>query len=89
MQGLLWSKDLNSLDFEKDKTYIVHQVLSYGDIADIRWLLEVYGRDEAAAVFKESPKKLYQPAVFYFVKDIVLGLKDKEVNLGDYVKISP
>ena len=89
MQGLLWSKDVRSLDFEKDKTYIVHQILSYGDIKDIRWLLGIYGRKEVARVFQEFPKKLYQPAVFYFVRDILLNLKGTKFGPNEYVKTSP
>ena len=89
MQGLLWSKNIQNLDLENDKTYIVHQVLSYGDIADIRWLLEAYGKDEVAKTFQEFPKKLYQLAVFYFVKDILLELKDKALNPNEYVRVSP
>ncbi len=89
LQGLLWSKNIETIDLEQDKIYIIHQVLGFGDLSDIEWLLETYGKEEVARVFQESPKKLYQPSVFYFVKDILLDMKEKDLDLKGYAKISP
>ncbi len=89
LQGFLWSKNVEAIDFQADKTYVIHQILSFGDLVDIEWLLAFYGKEEVKKVFSESPKRLYQPSVFYFVKDILLGMKEKDFDLKEYAKISP
>lgn len=86
LQPILWSKNVKDLDLEKDKNYIIHQILSYGNLKQIRWLFKVYKREEIKKVFLEFPKKIYQPAVFYFVKKFVLKLRKKKLKEEKYVK---
>lgn len=86
LQGVLWSKSVDLLDLEKDKIYIIHQVLSYGSLQEIRWLFKVYSSREMINVFLRFPKKIYQPAIFNFVKVFVLGLKEKTLPEEKYVK---
>ena len=40
LQSILWSSNIKKLNVEKDKTYIIHQTLAYGDIQDIKWLAQ-------------------------------------------------
>ena len=84
-QGILWSRDVKKLSLERDKTYIIHQVLSYGMLEQIRWLLRVYGEEEVRKVFKETPMKVYHPSTFYFIKNIILNLKRKTIPSEKYV----
>lgn len=86
LQGVLWSKSVDLLDLEKDKIYIIHQILSYGSLQQIRWLFRVYSSSEIINVFLRFPKKIYQPAIFNFVKVFVLGLKEKTLSEEKYVK---
>lgn len=86
LQGVLWSKSVDLLDLEKDKIYIIHQILSYGSFQEIRWLFKVYSSGEVVNVFLRFPKKIYQPAIFNFVKVFVLGLKEKALSQEKYVK---
>ena len=85
-QPFLWSKSLKSLNGERDKIYIIHQILSYGDLKELRQLFRIYDRKEIKKTFIGYPKKIYQPAVFYFIKDFVLGLRNKRLREEDYVK---
>lgn len=85
-QGVLWSKSTDLLDLEKDKIYIIHQILSYGSFQEIRWLFKVYSSSEVVNVFLRFPKKIYQPAIFNFVKVFILGLKEKTLSEEKYVK---
>lgn len=85
-QAILWSKSINKLDLEKDKHYIVHQILSYGNLKQMKWLFRIYPVCEIKEIFIKYPKKIYQPAVFYFIKNIILGLKKKRLKEEDYVK---
>ena len=86
LQPFLWSKNVKKLDRETDKIYIIHQILSYGDLKELRQLFRIYGRKEIKETFVRFPKKIYQTSVFYFVKNFILGLKNKRLKERDYVK---
>ena len=84
-QPILWSTNIKSLDLEKDKNYIIHQVLMYGDLKEIAWLLKVYSKEEVKRVFEEAPMKIYDFQSFNFVKNIILGLKRQHLPFKKYV----
>ena len=85
LKPILWSKNIKNLDSENDKIYIIHQVLSYGSIEDIKLLLKSYSKNEIRNVFVNFPKKIYTRPVFLFLKNFLL-----KINLGldenSYVK---
>lgn len=87
LQGILWSKNVKNLDLEKDKVYIIHQVLSYGNLNQIKWLCKIYKLKEIQEVFLKYPKKVYTPSVFYFVKNIILNLNNRKLLAQNYIKI--
>lgn len=86
-QGILWSKRVGKLDLEKDKNYIVHQVLAYGSLEQIKRMFTIFPKKEIIQIFVKSPRKNYSPSAFNFVKNYILGLKDKKINSGAYVKV--
>jgi hypothetical protein len=86
LQSILWSKGLDKLSLEDDKNYIVHQVLMYGDLKDIKWLFETYSRAKVREIFVQQPKRVYTAPTFNFVKNFVLGLKGKKLEEDKYVK---
>ena len=88
LQPVLWSKSVDKLTLEGNKDYIVHQVLMYGDLEDIRWLFDTYSRREVAEVFTKHPKKMYTPSAFNFIRDIVLGLGNSKFEEDRYVRTS-
>jgi len=85
-QTLLWSKSIKKIDLEKDKNYIIHQILSYGDLNQIKWLLQVYGKKIVREIFIKNPLPVYTKPVFYFVKNFILGLKNTKLNEKKYIK---
>lgn len=84
-QGILWSVDVKNLDLKKDKVYIIHQILMYGNLKQIHWLFKVYSEEEIRKVFEFSPMKIYNFPTFNFIKNIVLGLKEKPLPSQKYV----
>lgn len=86
-QGILWSRKVRELDLEKDKNYIIHQVLAYGNLEQVKWLFTVFPKKEIVQIFVKSPRKNYSPPAFNFVKNYLLGLKDKKINPEAYVKV--
>lgn len=87
-QGLLWSKPLEKIDIEKDKVYIIHQILALGSFEDIKVLFRIYSKEEIHAVFTNHPKQVYRASMFSFVKNFILGLKDTTLNPQRYVRAS-
>lgn len=85
LQGVLWSVNVRKLDPEEDREYIIHQVLMYGTLQQIRWLLDAYGKAAVRQVFLGAPSRIYSRSYFYLVKDIILGLKNKWLSEKQYV----
>lgn len=88
LQGVLWSKATSKLDAERDKNYIIHQILSRGTWEHVRWLFDTYGRDEIKKVFLHSPAKNYTEKSFNFFGNVVLGTNGS-LESKDYVKTFP
>ncbi len=86
LQSVLWSADIKKLDLEKDKNYIIHQILSYGNLDDIKWLFATFSKEEIRKIFVSVPYKDYRKSRFYFIKNWVIDLKDKPLNENFYVK---
>lgn len=88
LQSVLWSTDASKLDLQKDKYYIIHQILSFGMIDEIRWVLKIYTKEEIIDTFKTSFKD-YRRQRFYLVKDALLELDDWHPDERYYVKNTP
>ncbi len=84
-QGILWSVNIKNLDLERDKVYIIHQVLMYGTFEQIKWLFKVYGKETIKKVFLKDPQRIYTPPAFLFLKNFILGLKNISLSEEKYV----
>lgn len=89
LQPILWSADVASMDLEKDKGYIIHQILSHGTLAHIRWLFGAYKLSEITEVFQQFPYKDYRASRFHFVKTILLHIDGDSMDERRYVKNIP
>lgn len=85
LQGILWSVDVDSLNLEKDKDYIINQVLLYGDLGELHWLFTTYGRKGVTDVFLKHPMKMYFKQPFHFIKNYLLPLAQTPLDEEDYV----
>lgn len=41
---LFWDVDPKTIDPQKHAHYIIERILQYGDIEDVKWAVELYGR---------------------------------------------
>ena len=73
LQAVLWSEDIKTLDVQKDKTYIINQVLRYGSLDEIKWLFKIYPKREVKIVFTQHPLPIFTPQSFNFVSKFLLG----------------
>ena len=85
LKGILWSKNIGDVDLENDRIYIIHQVLSFGDMEEIRWLFKKYSLDEIKTVFINIPKRIYTKPVFLFIKEYILKINNM-LDEKKYVK---
>lgn len=85
LKAILWSKGIKDINPETDKVYVIHQVLSYGDIDEIKLLLKIYSLRDIRDIFLNFPKKVYTKPVFLFVKEYLLKI-NKELDEKYYVK---
>jgi hypothetical protein len=88
LQWVLWSADVNKLDKERDKYYIIHQILAYGTLKEIIWVFKNYSTKTIISIFKQSFKD-YRRSRFYFVKNYLLSLKNWQPDERYYVKNTP
>lgn len=86
LQGALWSANVSKLDLEKDRAYIVNQVLSYGTLDEIRWLMKAYGKDTVKQVFLDQPMKVYTKQCFALMKNVMFDLKQVNIPEEKYVQ---
>lgn len=85
LQPFLWSTNVKLLDIDRDKSYIIHQILLYGTFRELRWLLSAYSKQEIINTFIQKPIKMYPKDMYFFVKDYLLGLERTRLNEDDYV----
>lgn len=89
LQGVLWSIDTNKLDREKNKIYIINQILAYGTWEHLRWLFKTYPKEEIKDVFLNHPEKDYTKSSLNFVKNILLGLESTYLDIRYYDRSLP
>jgi hypothetical protein len=73
-------KDIGNLDLEKDKVYIIHQILMYGDFSDIKHLFHIYSLEVIRSVFLSFPKRIYTKPIFALIKKFVLGFEKEKLD---------
>lgn len=85
-QGILWSRNRDKLDWEKDENYIIHQVLMYGQLEDIKQLMRIYSHAKVKEIFLKRPAPIYTPQAFNFISKFILRLDGKNLDRNKYVK---
>ncbi len=85
LQAVLWSEDVKTLDFQKDKSYIINQVLRYGSLGEIKWLFKTYPKREIKSVFTKHPIPIFTPQSFNFVSKFLLGF-NQTPNENKYLR---
>lgn len=55
VKAVLWSYDLNEIDFVKHKKLIITQVLNYGSRDATDWLFKTYSKDEIIQIASIIP----------------------------------
>jgi hypothetical protein len=68
--SLFWDIDKDKLDPKKYKEFIIQRILEKGDLDDLRWAKEEYGKKELERVFCHFQDKMDKKSInfwqFYF-----------------------
>lgn len=76
-QAFLWSQNISNLNINKNKIYIIHQLLAYGGLDEYLWLFKTYGKNIVRKVFATHPEKdYYNHDYFNFIKLRILNIND-------------
>lgn len=89
MQGVLWLSDVNTVDIEKDKTYIIHHILAHGSMEEIWWVMRTYPIETIQNIFRTAPYKEYRAPRFNFIKNYLLELTHVPLDTHRYVTNIP
>ena len=89
LQGFLWSVDINQIDPDKSKSYIINQILGLGILDELKWLFKTYPKTIIKRIFLQQPDKVYTFSRFNFCKNILLKLENINLPLNRYVKTLP
>lgn len=85
LQAVLWSCDIKQLDLKRDRAYIIHQILIYGTMEDLKWLFKTYTKKEVVQTFIQVPYKSYSQLIYHWVKNCLLGLRQTNLDFNHYV----
>ncbi len=61
----LWDADLNQLDLEANKQFVIERILEYGDEPAVNWMQAHYEQDEIIQVLKTSRRISAKTGQFY------------------------
>lgn len=75
IQPFLWSYDIAKMDLQKNKKIIILNILNLGDEKSVKWLFDVYKKEEIKKVVENSSlgewnkKSLNFWKLFFTIKD--------------------
>lgn len=86
LQPVFWSKDVQKLDLQQDRIYIVHHVLALGSWEDLIWLFHTYAPGEIRRTFLEHPMRIYRKPSLNFVKNTLFFRPPSRLYARHYLK---
>jgi len=89
LQNILWSYDASSLDTNKDRIYIITQVLNYGTWEDLKLLYKIYSDKDIKRVVKNPQKGLWFEKVLNFWCTLFNVKIKKELQQKAILNIKP
>lgn len=89
ISSILWSYDITSLDIEQDKEIIITQVLNYGTLKEVKWLLKIYGEDEIKKLVSHPKRGRWWRKVLNFWVTVLDIKMAKRVFENAVIKVNP
>lgn len=76
IKSVLWSYDLNAIDFDVHKKLIIAQVLNFGTKKATDWLFRLYGKDQISKIAASIPSGQWDKKSLA-LWSLYLGIKPK------------
>ena len=54
VQRLFWDTDKSRVNAQAHRSYIIRRIMDYGDLADVRWMLNAYSSEEIIEVLEKG-----------------------------------
>jgi len=54
VKRLFWDVNRAEVSPGRHKAYVIRRIIEFGDLDDVRWMLDTYPRDEIIRVLKKS-----------------------------------
>jgi|SRR3989338_3816968 len=89
LQGVLWSVSVDKLDLQKDKNYIINQVLAFGSLTELKWLFKTYAKTIVREIFITHPQKEYTRPAFNYWSNVIFKLENSHLSPNKYVRDLP
>lgn len=70
LKPIFWETDLDKIDIQQNKVYIIERVLEFGDKSAVNWLLATYSLSDIKKALEESQSISKKSRNFW---EIVLG----------------
>lgn len=67
---------------------VIHQILMYGTLYEIKSLIETLGENTVKELFLEYPKKIYTASALNFIKKNILHVRSS-IDDQKYLKSTP
>lgn len=79
LEPLFWEYDFAQLDWDEDRDLVIRRILSAGDWAAVKWLLERLGRPGLRRWIEQHHGRGLDPPQLRFW-ELVLGLRHGQVS---------
>lgn len=80
LQSRLWSKSTRKIHIKRDGRYIIKQLLAYGTMEDLRWLLSRYPKKTIRTVAKTMKRTEFHPSIYKFINLLFLSNDQKRTR---------
>lgn len=77
LRPLFWEVDFDQLRVRGHERYVIERVLEYGDLSEVKWMLERFSRDEIAQTLRRSRGLSPKSANFWA---FILGLPREKIR---------
>ena len=81
-QSVVWSRNKGKID---DEVYETHQTLMYGEMEDVKKMVQTKGIKRVRDIFIKKPSKVYTKPAFNLIAKFVLDVREK-LDINKYVK---
>jgi len=79
MQGVLWSVNVEKLDVDRNKSYVITQSLNHGNVKILEWIFKNFSKDEIVSEIINPMRGVWYPRVLnYWQKKLEVKIPEEK-----------